>query len=178
MKDIIKQQVNGTIVEIDFRELAQWVRSTNTRQGKILRVLDRLGIDMENKFHDKIEPLSVTGTLDSSVISEADISTDLSNFKVEVQVNAPYALQALDEGTPPNSGLTGKDLRIWVGRRFGIAGGERNRVAALIANRINMFGSRKFREKKPKLFDEAYKEMISDGILERRLDEIGEIIIA
>jgi len=177
-EDIVRQTTeNGTIVEIDFSELTKWVRGTNSRQGKIVRELDHLGVDIENKLGDKAETISATGQLHESKYSNVEISMSLESYKVEAGLKAPHAKQAMDDGTAPEDAPTSKELERWVGLRFGLSGQEKKRVAYLVARKLARVGSRKFREGGPKLFEEAYQELTSQGIIQKSMQKIGEIYI-
>jgi hypothetical protein len=178
MFNSFRKSSGKTIVQVDARELTNWVRGTNTRQARIIEEFDKLANKGYNDLGELIVPISKTSKLYNSRNYDVSVGIRLDTFTLEIGLRAPYAKQAMDDGTPPGS-FEGKDdyqhLKRWVGLTFGITGKERDRVAFLVARKINQVGSRKYREKQPKLWENFINDFTGD--LERSLDKIGEIYI-
>lgn len=177
MESFTKRQ-GATVVQVDARELTNWIRSTNTRQRKVVDKFDEIANRGYNDLQDVIEPISKTSKLINSAHWDVRVGVSLDSFTMEIGLRAPYAKEAMDEGTAPGE-FDGKDdwqkLKRWVGITFGVSGKERDKIAFLTARKINQEGTRKYRNKGPKLWEQWTDDF--KGQVERNLDEIGDIYI-
>lgn len=115
-------------------------------QRRMITFTSRLSIDGENALKNETKKNSVTGTADREIFS------NFNKNMMRIYGTAKHLFISLETGRKPGRMPNTKALQKWADRK-GI-----NVPGFVLAKRIAMFGTRKYREKGPKQFTRFWRK--------------------
>lgn len=136
-------------IEIDSKEFDRWLDSTKTAVSDLNRSFGRLVIDSENEIQENM-PVGASSSLSNSVPAYTEVTRRADEYRGRVGSNIDYATVAAETGRKPGSyvpaGL-GTALDRWAK--------QKGLNAYAVAKSIKRRGTRRYREKGPKLVSQA-----------------------
>lgn len=149
-------------VTVEDKELREYL--IKIRNNKITRknFLREVGIEGAKKYKENVNPIQAFGNLERLITYETE------DYGVGLIGGADYTEEAAETGTPKGRKVSVSAIAAWQ-KKKGIPGS-----AFAIAKKIEKEGSKKFREKGPRLITKT-KNDVSDRILPPLINKYVEL---
>lgn len=149
-------------ITLNDKEVKAFIKKINNSKQVKSQVLSAIGEDAVSKAK-KLAPAGATGQLANSFVH----STNMAGNKETVESEADYSDQAMEWGRKPGRMPPSEALERWAGRFLGD-----RRLAYAVAKSISKRGTKKYREKGPKLWTKLTKQVNRD--IPRFLKELSK----